>query len=98
MNLKPHEILKVLGFNIGEEGITINPNDAFLITSALRLAGSTIDFDRVPESELVSVHTGLAGIVAAWRNEPPSGLKADSLDKLRSTLAVVLQQTFNKQR
>lgn len=97
MNLKPHEILKALGFNIGEEGITINSDDAFLIDSALRLAGSTIDFEHVSESELRSVHTGLAGIVALRRSEPPVEADADSLAKLRSTLTLVLKHSLNKQ-
>jgi len=36
MKLKPVEILRYLGFDIPEDGIEINENDAYLVTSALR--------------------------------------------------------------
>lgn len=96
MKLRPHEILQLLGFNVGEEGVVINPDDAYLMHSALNLAGSTIDISRVPDDQLLSLHTGLAGIGAAWKNKPAIEANADSLDKLRSTLILVLKHNFNK--
>lgn len=52
MKLKPKDILDYLGFNIPEEGIEINPNDAYLYTHLLFLLGKTIDPIRIPSAEL----------------------------------------------
>lgn len=96
MNLKPHEILQKLGFNIGEEGITISEYDALLIDSTLRLAGSTIDLDRVSEEELLPVHSGLAGLVASWRDEQPLVADSERLAMLRTTLQLTLKLQLMK--
>ncbi len=96
MNLKPHEILQKLGFNIGEEGITINEYDALLIDSTLRLAGSTIDLDRVSEEVLLPVHSGLAGLVASWNNEQPLVEDSERLAMLRTTLQLTLKLQLMK--
>lgn len=104
MKLKPTEILKHLGFVIPEEGIEINENDAFLLTSALKLAGKSIDVDKIEDAELAEVHGGLAGIVSGWSAAGQIAPMAvnhtaspESLLKLRSTLAVVLKVNFGHQ-
>lgn len=68
IRLKPHEILQHLGFQVGEEGIETNPNDAFLITEVLRSLGATMSVDRIPESQLRDLHRScrfLAGVTPA---------------------------------
>lgn len=104
MNLSPAEILSHLGFDIPNEGIEINPHDAYLFTSALRLAGESISADRIPDTKLAELHLGMAGIVSGWTengrvkpmeiSEVPS---EDSLLRLRLTVKTLLQTTF-KQR
>ncbi|MGA4235160.1 hypothetical protein ACI2UN_25685 [Ralstonia nicotianae] len=39
MKLTPHEILKYLGINVPEEGLSINLHDEFLYTKLLGLLG-----------------------------------------------------------
>lgn len=98
MKLKPHEILQKLGFNVGEEGITINEHDALLIDSTLRLAGSTIDLDRLSEKDLFPVHEGLAGLAASWNNEQPLASDPERLAMLRTTLKLTLKLQLMKQQ
>lgn len=64
MNLSPSEILAYLGFQIGPEGVEVNPVDAFAITTGLRLAGQVIAsrLDAIPGEELKGMHHGMVGI------------------------------------
>lgn len=94
MLLTPHEILRHLGFEVPEDGIHINSNDAYLISTSLRLIGQTMSVAAIPESALEDMHTGLAGIVAMWRNEDPVPLSDDSVLNLRATIEEVLNGYF----
>ncbi|MFZ3461423.1 hypothetical protein [Vibrio harveyi] len=69
MKMTPHKILLALGFNVPEQGIEVNEHDAFFHAESLRLLGNTISIDRIDNSELVSLHDGMAGLVAAHRGE-----------------------------
>ncbi len=105
MKLKPVEILKYLGFDIPEDGVEINENDAYLVTSALRFAGESIDFDRIEDSQLAELHRGLAATVAGWVKSgqiapmavSESAPSSDSVLKLRATLNVLLAVSFKRQ-
>lgn len=105
MKLSPVEILKHLGFDVPQDGVEISGNDAYLVTSALRLAGQTIDIDRIPDAELAGMHARLAGIVNTWSAagminplaKPVSDqLSAEGSLRLRSTLHVLLSQNFGR--
>ncbi|WP_020405857.1 hypothetical protein [Hahella ganghwensis] len=103
MKLTPTEILQHLGFDISNDGIEINENDAYLITSALHLVGKSINTDQIPDAELATLHCGTAGLVFGCSEsglispigdtikEMPSG---ESLMKLRATLDLLLRVTF----
>ncbi|MBF6650041.1 MULTISPECIES: hypothetical protein [unclassified Methylobacter] len=96
MILTPHEILKYLGFEVPKDGVEINPNDAYLISSSLRLIGQTMSVTAIPEPSLEDIHAGLAGLVAAWSNEDLVPLNENSVLKLRTTIDVVLTSYFKK--
>lgn len=97
MLLKPHEILKHLGFDVPEEGVYINPNDAYMHATALRLMGKTMDAESIPSADLEQMHTGLAGLVAMWRKEDPVQITENSVLKLRLTVEVIMSHTFKYQ-
>lgn len=94
MKLSPSDILNYLGFAIPEDGITINPNDAFLHSEALRLLGRTLNVDRIPLEDLCNLHHGMAEMIAAWRGDSPTEPSDNSLKKLRVTIAVLLRQYY----
>lgn len=94
MNLTPVEILGYLGFTVPPEGVVINPNDAYLHTSALRLVGATINLTAVSDDALRDMRTGMAGLVEAWTGKPV-GPAGDDLDALRITLAHILMSTYD---
>jgi len=62
MKLSPVEILGHLGFDVPADGVEISSNAYYMIT-ALRLAGQTIDLDRLPERELAGMDAVLVGAV-----------------------------------
>lgn len=96
MLLTPHEILNHLGFDVPENGVRINPDDAYLITTALKLIGRTLNVNAIPENKLDELHNGLAGIVAALRNEKPAAQDEDSALKLRIMIEAILAYDFNR--
>ena len=101
MKITPTEILKHLGFDVPEEGVEINPNDAYLTVTALRLVGESISSDSIQESKVRELHASLTGIVSEWAqaglvlpikvNEEPS---EESLMKLRAMLKTLLKVYF----
>ncbi len=88
MKLTPLEILQYLGINVPPEGLTINPNDAFLYTQFLSVLGKGMTVDSIPDSALVFLDTGLRNIAAQARDggEPPT---ADQLERFRTSLRVI---------
>lgn len=85
MKLTPHEILKYLGVHVPEEGIEINPHDAYLHATLLRLLGDQMRVGAIPEGGLTELLVGLHGAhtgPGAAVPEPTS----ETLEKLRTTL------------
>lgn len=95
MKLSPTEILNLLGFNVPEEGVTINPMDAHLCFEALRMVGGTLNVANIPDEQLLSCHYGMAELVELHCNFDAREPDAESLLKLRATIAVLLKTTFN---
>ncbi|AZU59753.1 hypothetical protein CFM90_26370 (plasmid) [Ralstonia solanacearum] len=89
MTLTPHEILKYLGIEVPQEGITINPNDEFLYTQFLRVLGNRMTVDAILVGELTYLDTGLheaAGRAREVGGEPPTD---EQLERLRTTLRLI---------
>ncbi|NHZ99091.1 hypothetical protein [Massilia sp. CCM 8734] len=93
MILKPHEILKQLGFDVPEAGVGINFNDAYLTRSALALVGGTMDVSRITTSDLSSLNVGLSG-VAPSRDLPAPRDDDESLERLKLTVALVARRVL----
>jgi hypothetical protein len=109
VKLTPSEILQHLGFNISADGVEVSPDDAYLVTRTLRLAGATISIDRIPDDELNELHNGMAGMVLGWGERGlitpiSANIKTniektpsdESLQMLRATLNELLQGTFKR--
>jgi hypothetical protein len=94
MKLKPHDILKHLGFDIEEDGVDINPNDALFVTSALKLAGKTINLENIKTDDLESLHIDLAGLVAAWNKEDAVKWNPESAPKILVSIRSILKVYF----
>lgn len=94
MQLTPVEILKHLGFDVPEQGITINPDDAFLYAKALELVGGTLNIEAISDADLLSLHSGMAFLAKSHTNLDARKPDAESLLKLRTTLMVLLKGTF----
>lgn len=94
MLLKPHEILKYMGFDIPEEGIEVNGNDGYLHSETLKLIGATLDPQRIPEKDLFALHCGMAGIVAVWKKEDPAPTNQNTALKLRAQIRANLKVTY----
>lgn len=90
MKIAPHEMLKLLGFDVPLDGITINPNDAYLYTELLRLLGKRIAVDAITEADLVKLGIGLQGA----RGERSTAWNGEQLDKLRSSLRLIQSEYF----
>lgn len=93
MILKPHEILKQLGFDVPEHGVEIAPDDANLTRSSLALVGKTMDVDRITTSDLSTLNEGLLD-VARSRDLPAPRADEESLEKLRTTVALVAHRVL----
>src|SRR5690606_9329290 len=91
MKLKPHEILQKLGFSdIGEDGIEINPNDAYLYDSMLRLLGATISVKDIPDHDLIDQRR-TCGFLANMTVSEPS---PDDSNKTRMFILEFLKQNM----
>lgn len=93
MTLTPLEILKYLGIDVPAEGITINPNDAFLYTQLLTVLGGRMNVDSIPVSELVYLDTGLRAIAGSGRKEGDEPTH-EELERVRTTLRVIQSRAF----
>lgn len=91
MQLTPVEILKHLGFDVPEEGITINPMDAFLYSKALHLAGGTLNIEAISDEDLLSLHQGMDFLARSHTDIEARSPDAESLLKLRITLKTLLK-------
>lgn len=82
MKLKPHEILNKLGFEIGEEGLSIKKFEYPLYSTALDMIGKavSIDFDLISDKELVSRFSALAAF------KEYEGDKEDSLKNRNASM------------
>ena len=60
--LTPHAILQKLGFSVPEEGLHINPNDAYLYDVSLDLIGkaTSTNLDNLPDDDFKTRFVGLA--------------------------------------
>lgn len=103
MLLTPAEILSHLGFDVPNSGIEINPHDAYLLTTSLRLAGKTIDVDRIPEADLVQMRLGTFAVARAANDvmglrplPEPNAFDESSSQKSRAMIEVTLRQTFKR--
>jgi hypothetical protein len=94
MKLMPHEILNYLGFEVREEGVEVNENDAFFISAALKLTGGTINIEDIPSEDLKDLHTGLVGLVAAWNQKDASEWNETSEAKLRAHIRAMMKTHF----
>jgi len=96
MKLTSAEILQHLGFDISDDGVEINPNDTYLIISALHLVGQTINISQIPDAELIELRHGLIDLVSGWtKKEINTDLSDESLPNLRETLKLTLRLIFN---
>lgn len=103
MRLTASEILTHLGFDIPEGGVEINPHDAYLLTTALQLAGKTIDVDRIPEADLAQMRVGTFAVARAANDAmglpplpEPNAFDESSSWKSRAVIEVTLRQTFKR--
>lgn len=103
MLLTPSEILGHLGFDIPDHGIEVNPHDAYLLTTALQLAGKTIDVDRIQESDLVQMRLGTFAVARAANDvmglQPlPEQNAFDESSSLKSKtiIEMTLRQVFKR--
>ena len=103
MHMSPAEILGHLGFDIPAEGITINPYDAFLTVSALRLVAELINVDQIPDPKLVELHCVWVGMGAAKSGQatptsaaPNAAPSEKDLLMLRGYLRGVLRVSFGR--
>src|SRR6516164_5933064 len=89
--MTPQEILKHLGFDVPDEGVRINPADAFLTAESLRLLGATLDVERVTDADLAALRSG---IVKEWSTAgnvapPEQAAEQGNLTLLRSTVRLL---------
>lgn len=106
MKLSASDILKHMGFDIPEDGIEINPNDLFFISSVLGLVGDTMNPDLIPDAQVDALNRTLMAMMQAWSDAgfiKPVGaannvLHEDRRLKLRSTIKVLLRHTFKRRQ
>ena len=94
MKMTPHLILNALGFDVPEQGIEVNEHDAFLHSESLRLLGNTISIERIDNSELLTLHDGMAGLVAAHRGEDAVQASEDTAARLKKLIRTNCNATY----
>lgn len=90
LKITPHEMLKLLGIVVPQEGITINPNDAYLYTQFLRMLGQRMNVEAIPACELEGLGAGMEGSLG----EAGTQWTSDKLDKLRVSLRLIQTRDF----
>lgn len=90
LKITPHEMLKLLGIVVPQEGITINPNDAYLYTQFLRMLGQRMNVEAIPPCELEGLGAGMEGSLG----EAGTQWTSDKLDKLRVSLRLIQTRDF----
>ncbi|AMP72632.1 hypothetical protein PP715_23365 [Ralstonia solanacearum] len=93
MKLTPHEILKHLGVHVPEDGIAINPHDAFMYTTLLSLLGKQMTVDAISDSDLTVLNTGLSAAHGQLDSDDTQ-FRSQSLERLRIHLRLVQAQDF----
>ncbi|MFO4754350.1 hypothetical protein V5H08_11860 [Vibrio cholerae] len=86
MKMTPHQILTALGFDVPEQGIEVSEHDGYLHAEALRLLGKTISIDRIDSDDLVSLHDGMAGLVATHRGEEVIQASEDTAERIKALI------------
>lgn len=85
ITITPHEMLSLLGLEVPQAGITINPNDTFLYSQFLHMLGRRMTVDAIPADELAELGIGMEGALGKdatlWTD--------DKLDKLRTSLRMI---------
>jgi len=94
MKMTPHKILQALGFDVPEQGIEVNEHDAFFHAESLRLIGNTISIDRIDNSELISLHDGMAGLVAAHRGEEAVPASEQTAERVKAIIRANCNVTY----
>lgn len=94
MRLKPIDILNHLGFNVPEEGIVINGDDAFLYSHSLSLLGNTMDPDRIPPDDLILFQRTLFAMVGKG-SEPNTYPSSEDPSKVLDLIKTV-HETFSR--
>lgn len=94
MKLTPHEILYLLGFDIPEDGIEINPNDSYLHSESLRLLGKTMDVERIEDDDLINAQQVMASMVAAYRNIEATKADSNTPDRFRLLIKTNCKLTY----
>lgn len=84
--MTPHEILTALGFDVPEQGIEVSEHDGHLHAESLRLLGKTISIDRIDSDDLVSLHDGMAGLVATHRGEEVIQASEDTAERIKALI------------
>lgn len=83
-------MLKLLGIEVPQDGITINPNDAYLYTQFLRMLGKRMDIDAIPADEVTELGIGMEGALG----KSGTSWTSDNLDKLRASLRIIQRKDF----
>lgn len=94
MKIKPHELLKYLGFDIPEEGVDVNDVDAFFHTESLSLLGKTISTESITDEQLASLRNGMVGVVAAHGVTASPQITDQELLRLRALIKANLEMTY----
>jgi hypothetical protein len=92
--MTPHHILSALGFDVPEEGIEVSEHDAFLHAESLRLLGNTISIDRIDNSDLVSLHNGMAGLVAVHRGDEAVSASEQTAERVKALIRANCNVTY----
>ena len=95
MKLSPHQILSMLGLNVPEEGVEINPNDAFLYSETLNSLGATMDVSLIPEQDLKMIHVGLQGLAQTFSDDKINLSSTFDADKMRIFIASICSSSFS---
>jgi len=90
---QPHKILKLMGFNIPQEGVFISTDDYFIHSKMLSLVGKYFDIDKIPDDTFLE----LKSFAAARAGIEPSPTD-DSIEKQKAFVKSVYSvlYSFNK--